>query len=135
MIELQLNETKEVTVQANDPWYKSNVKLYKEQSYSFEVMPRGQTWLDGKLLKPFTANGRLVPHLLGLYPFIRMPTIKWFALLGCIDSKRSTYFKIGENLEYYSPPIDGELICFANDALRHYENNEGQITFKIKRLG
>jgi hypothetical protein len=133
MKHLQINESIEVTVQANDPWYKSNVMLYKEQSYSFVVVPDRQTWIDGKWLKPFTADGRLVLHLLGLYPFIRMPRFKWFALLGYIDSKRSTYFKIGENLPHYSPSIDGKLICFANDALKHYENNNGQIKFIIRR--
>lgn len=131
--ELNIPETK--IIPAIEPWFQTGLLLKKDNLYRFEVLPPQQTWKDGKFLGEFTANGRTIPHLFLAYPFVRMPFVKWFALIGCINKKRATYFKIGIKLENYSPPEDGELICFANDALGFYRhNNSGEIKLTITRI-
>jgi hypothetical protein len=135
MLELAINQSTTVVVPAIEPWYQTKVKLYKSNTYKMEVLPSTQVWRDGKTLGNFTANGKKLIGLFLLYPFIRMPLIKWFALLGCINKKRSTYFKIGTKLAAYQPPEDGELVCFANDALGFYKhNNTGQMVLTITRI-
>lgn len=133
MTEPELHKPHPVKVPADAPWYHTGISLRKEHVYRFEVSPPEQTWIDASM-KPFTADGRIVFWAIGACPFLRMPSVKWFALLGCIDKKRDTYFKIGIKKESYSPETDGELVCFANDALGHYENNKGEMNFTITRI-
>lgn len=135
MKEIELNESVKIIVPAIDPWFGTGLFLTKNSTYQFEVRPSNQTWSDGKCLGKFTAEGKVLPFLLLLYPFIRMPLVKWFALLGCINKKRCSYFKIGVYLSVYSPPEDGELFCFANDALGFYKhNNKGQMELYITKI-
>ncbi len=133
MNELELNAPKEVTVPADNPWYHTGLLLRKTHVYKMEVLPADQTWFDAKM-KPFTADGRVVPLGVGVKPFFRMPFVKWFALLGSIGENSDTYFKIGLLREEYTPEEDGELVCFANDVLGHYENNSGEMKFTITRI-
>lgn len=138
MESIALNRTVKVKIPAINPWYDTGLYLKKECTYHFIVDPPNQTWKDGEILKPFTAEGRTLPHLVALYPFIRMPFVKWFALLGCINRNRQSYFKIGCKLEHYSPPEDGKLTCFANDALGfndyfYKHNNSGFIELSVTR--
>lgn len=135
MNELALNASEKVKVPADNPWYHTGLLLRKTHVYRMEVLPPDQTWKDAKM-KPFTAEGRVVPLAVGVKPFFRMPFVKWFALLGCIDRKRDTYFKIGLLLEKYTPDEDGELVCFANDVngFGRYDNNEGEMNFTITRI-
>jgi hypothetical protein len=139
MEELKINIPVKKVIPAIEPWFGTGFYLTKGSTYKFEVIPKTQTWKDGKLLNPFTADGRMLPHLIGLYPFIRMPFVKWFALLGCINKNRKTYFKIGTQLNEYTPPEDGELTCFSNDALGfndyfYKHNNEGEIELTITKI-
>lgn len=138
MKELALNEQDTVTVYAVNPRNHSGILLKKGCTYKFEVMPADQTWTDGPKLKPFTADGRTEFKVLWGQLFIKMPFVSWYALLGSIDNKRSTYFKIGTRRDNYSPEMDGELVCFANDGIGfndfwYTHNNEGQMTFVITR--
>ncbi|MBC7863812.1 MAG: hypothetical protein IAF38_12630 [Bacteroidia bacterium] len=138
MKELELNESVTVTVPAINPWFGTGLLLKKDRVYKLEVIPDTQTWSDGPKLPLFTADGKTLLYLSVMYLFIRMPSVKWFALLGCIDRKRSTYFKIGTYKEYKAEE-DGELTCFANDALGlkdhwYKHNNEGVMVMKVTRI-
>lgn len=137
--ELAVNESDTVKVCAVNPRNHSGILLKKGCTYNFLVVPPGQTWTDGPKLKPFTAKGRTDLNVLLLQPYIKMPLRSWFALLGSINNKRCTYFKIGEQRNNYRPGKDGELICFANDGIGfndywYLHNNKGQITFVITRI-
>jgi hypothetical protein len=136
MINLDPLQSTVVIIPAIEPWFHTGILLKKAHTYKMEVIPNNQVWKDGRTLGEFTADGKRVLFLMLLYPFIRMPLVKWFALLGCINGKRKTYFKIGKLLENYQPPEDGELICFANDALGFYKhNNSGEMVLTITRIG
>lgn len=139
MTELAIGESTTTTVPAVDPRFRTGIHLRKNAEYKFEAEPPEQTWRDGESLDPFTADGRMIILLALPQLFLRMPTVKWFALLGSIDEKRSTFFKIGTLRESYHPPQDGELVCFANDAwgCKDYwytHNNSGQITIRVTRI-
>jgi hypothetical protein len=136
MNELELNASKEVKVPADNPWYHTGLLLRKTHVYKMEVLPPDQTWRDTTKMKPFTADGRVIPLGVGAKPFFRMPFVKWFALLGSIGENSDTYFKIGLLLEKYTPDEDGELVCFANDVngLGRYDNNSGEMNFTITRI-
>ncbi|HEU4718322.1 MAG TPA: hypothetical protein VFU15_10830 [Bacteroidia bacterium] len=138
MTDLEINQSAPAVVPAKDPWYATGIFLRREGIYTLEVTPPGQTWKDGDGLGDISADGKRALQLIGLYPFIRMPFEKWFALLGCIGRKRSTYFRIGSQRKDYSPPEDGELTCFANDALGfndywYSHNNEGEMHITVTR--
>ncbi len=136
MRNLDLNTPVTTSVICIEEWNHTGILLKSDSIYKLEVIPADQVWYDGHKLPPFTADGKMLPYLALWYPFIRMPFVKWFALLGCIDKKRSTYFKIGTVCDNYSPEIDGELICFANDARRFYKhNNEGQMELTVTKIG
>ena len=136
-MELELSIPVKFTVPAKDPAYKTGIRLKKGAVYRLEVLPHQQTWTDDTL-KPFTADGRVLPIYFLMKPFFRMPFVKWFALLGSIDDERSTYFKIGTLNPDYRPGKDGELVCFANDAwirnYHYYENNDGSLEVTITRI-
>ncbi|MCW3071726.1 MAG: hypothetical protein JWO44_1616 [Bacteroidetes bacterium] len=137
--ELAVNATDTIIVCAVNPRNHSGILLKRGCSYNFEVIPPDQTWMDGPKLKPFTADGKTQFKVLWGQLFIKKPFVSWYALLGSIDNKHSTYFKIGVRHDNYCPKRDGELICFANDGIgcndywyRH--NNEGQMTVVITRI-
>ncbi len=134
-MELKLNKPQVIIVPAKAEWFKTEFMLKKDHVYKFEVLPNDQIWTDGRWLGDFTADGKASIIMGIFYPFARMPFKKWFSLLGCIDKKRSSYFKIGTRLENYGPEKDGELICFANDVLGFYEhNNKGEMKLTITRI-
>lgn len=139
MRELELNKPEIISVPAINPWVSTGFLVKEDSVYKLEVIPPEQTWRDGKYLGEITADGKLFPHFFLLYPFLRMPSVKWFALLGCINHDSSTNFKIGTKLENFSPPEEGELICFVNDALGfndffYKHNNSGEITLAITKI-
>jgi hypothetical protein len=119
-------------IPANDPGYKTGIILKKECRYNFSV-PEGQTWND-KGLRPFTADGRDVPWLILAVPFLRKPSVKWFALCGMVNAGSGQKFKIGSGLTGFSPEEEGELICFANDVPGFYGNNSGELLLKITEI-
>ncbi len=140
MTEPQLNIPTEFKCEAINPWYPTGVFLRKDHVYTFNV-PKKQVWHDGPHLRDIPPDGNpkwWYVWLYGMHISLRMPFERWFCLLGCIG-KNKPYFRIGSLREEFSPPADGELICFANDSLwqkgKHYsKNNEGVITGTITRV-
>jgi hypothetical protein len=54
----------------------------------------------------------------------------WLALVGVLDAERSTRFVIGRAATF-TPRVDGELLCFANDAWTAYRNNCGVVQLTV----
>ncbi len=134
--ELQVNEIDTTIICAINPRNHTGILLKKEGVYSLEVIPDTQRWKDG-WLKPFTANGRISPHFTVVHLFKRKICANWFSLIGSIDNKRSTYFKIGIKRYPFTPKKNGELVCFANDVWGDYwytHNNKGALTLIVKRI-
>ena len=133
---LEVGQRDTVCIYAINPQNHTAILLVKNAEYTMEVIPATQTWKDG-WLKPFTANGRISPHFTFLHLFKRKICAKWFALIGSVDDKRSTYFKIGTKKDLYKADRNGELVCFANDVYGDYwycHNNEGVLTMVVTRI-
>ncbi|MCC6370575.1 MAG: hypothetical protein IT236_06210 [Bacteroidia bacterium] len=134
MTEPQLQIPLGKDINANEKYCHTGWLLKKGATYAFSANTN-DTWNDGYFLAPFNADGRDVPHLAWAKRFLRMPSELWFALLGGINNDKNTYFKIGTVLAEYSPPQDGELVCFANDVPGFYRtNNRGSIYLTIVRI-
>jgi hypothetical protein len=135
MKELLASESETVRVYAEKEWNHTQMQLVKGGIYRFAVTPPDQEWRYGNILPPFDAEGRNIGHLMAAVPFLRMPSAKWFALVGCIGKKRRTFFKIGKLLDLFVAPGTGELVCFANDVWQfHRDNNQGYIDLTVTRL-
>lgn len=140
MTEPQLNIPVEFKCEAINPAYATGIYLRKDHVYTFRV-PKEQVWHDGPYLRDIPPDGNTrwwYFWLYGMHSSLRMPFERWFCLLGSIKGGKP-YFKIGSFKENYSPPRDGELICFANDSLWgsgiHYsKNNEGVLTGTVTRI-
>jgi len=132
--ELSVGEKDTVVICSKDPRNRTGILLKKEGVYSFEVSPRNQHWKDA-WLPAFNANGRISPHFTFVHLWKRKVNAKWFALIGSINDKKPTYFKIGKKKENYVPGVDGELVCFANDVKneKRYDNNKGSLTLIVTR--
>lgn len=63
----------------------------------------------------------------------RVPEARWFELVGCLDKRLNTAFRIGAGTTRIFPE-GGRLFCFANDARGFYGNNHGEVTLTIERL-
>ncbi len=135
MKRLEIGEKVTRKIVAREFWNSTGIVLEQGNFYRFEISPKEQVWSDGKLVKQVTnADGfsNIVLNMFSSYK--RMQGEKWFALVGCIDQEESSFFKIGMMHSDYSPPKTGELVCFANDAEKHYENNQGVMLLDITRL-
>jgi len=133
--ELQIDETAVVSIYAAMEWNHTLLGLVKGGIYRFTVMPLNQEWESGSALLPIDADGRNLKYLLAAAPFLRMPSAKWFSLVGSIERKRRHYFKIGKGLDLFVAPATGELVCFANDLrILKRDNNQGHIDLMVTRL-
>ena len=135
MKSLESGESISKNIIAKEFWNHTGIKLEAGNTYSFEIIPKEQVWSDGKLAPQVTdADGFENPLINVFNSLKRMRGEKWFALIGCIDEKESTFFKIGNSCPEYKPSETGELVCFANDADEHYKNNRGVMMLTIKRI-
>ncbi|KXX65222.1 DUF2235 domain-containing protein [Marichromatium gracile] len=128
---------------ADQPW---RLHLEAGATYGFALSPT-QVWQDGEL-PPCSADGwdrqdlrglrRLLRPVIHLFESQRQnPEANWFELVGEIreDSGARHRFRLGAHpAERVQPPASGMLLCYANDALDHYDNNAGQIRLRISRL-
>jgi hypothetical protein len=133
--ELPIDDSQVVRIFAARQWNDSQLILVKGGIYRFSVIPANQEWESGSALLPIEADGRNLRFLLAAAPFLRMPSAKWFSLVGTIDRKRRYYFKIGKGLDLFVAPASGELVCFANDIrILRRENNQGHLDLMVTRL-
>lgn len=130
--ELQVNQSLPFTVFAKKRNNFTTILLRAGQTYDFKVIPPEQTWIDANL-DPFTAQGRSIPLDKVAQGLLRMPEATWFSLIGSLGKKKEHHFEIGLEKLNFSPDVDNELICFANDVSGFYKNNKGSINLTITR--
>lgn len=65
--------------------------------------------------------------------FKRVPSERWFALIGSIDADDARAFPIGAGREWVAPDA-GVLTCFANDVPWAYLNNRGTVDLSVLRV-
>ena len=67
-------------------------------------------------------------------PLLRVPTSRYFCLIGSIDGEKATFVQFGSGLDEWLATADnGHLQCFANDVPGFYWNNRGSVSMTITR--
>lgn len=129
---IKIGETKSICIVAKQTFSENYIKVAEGEKYSFRVEEK-QKWKDWK--RASNANGFWNP-LLPFGRFRRVENAKCFQLCGTIGHNESGHFPIGLNLEEYEIKKSGNLYFFPNDSknLKRYNNNEGSITLKIRRI-
>ena len=117
------------TIVAGSFWNDTGIPLVSGQEYRFNAV--GQ-WIDFYI--QCDADGFRSPNPLfwPLEPLRRMPHEPWFALIGAIDRKPETQFRIGKERTMIAPAT-GMLTCFANDVRHFYWNNFGWVELTVTR--
>ena len=130
---MKVGDVASAKIQANPYWNFTGIRLVAGKTYSFSTHG---TWID--FFAPSTPDGYdapwwLWPVLLLLQPFRRAPRVKWFTLIGAVDSARYWTFRIGVNKQLVAPAT-GTLLCFANDVPFAYFNNRGSVDLTVTRI-
>ncbi|MBD2504620.1 hypothetical protein [Anabaena azotica] len=127
---IEINQPQTVTIKARERWNETKIYLEVNATYLLEVQGE-QFWYDWHIKSD--ANGYTEPSLRYVEFWRRSPSNKWFALMGNINRKDNLSFLIGKKITY-TPTINGELFCYANDLWSMYWNNTGQLLLTITRL-
>jgi hypothetical protein len=143
VLDLEVGESAEVTVHANQHYNRSRVMLRKGQRYVFTVA-KGQVWYDSDI--PCGPEGWSRDQVkLGLKELVirmkeddrRHPKAKWFELIGSVGASDREPFRILQHrtrAKAYKPKSSGELCAFANDLERFYSNNLGFVRLTVERV-
>jgi|SRR5271165_191513 len=130
MRELEPNETAEFGVDAHNPDNSVGLILKTVGTYRIVARP-GDWWVDFYI--PCKADGySSFPWMVPYESKRRIARANWFAASAYILDQTHS-FVIGKDWRG-APPMDGELICFANDSPKMYWNNWGRIHFCITRI-
>ncbi len=133
--DLDVGESKEVTIRANDPYNFTHIYLRKDKKYKFTI--GSPAWNNG--VKETDAGGY---NSSAPYASTRRHTeYKMMALVGEIFSDDNnmiaytgTKLLIGLGRASYTAPRSGYLVAFANDCLPCYVDNSRVVTLTVKRL-
>lgn len=131
MKELMIGDSHQFLVAAAEPWNASGLRLTPDEAYHLAVIETSD-WRDDKLAT--TADGFTRWDLTPVDSVLRVPSEKWFCLIGAISPNLDHFFRIGSRLNRFVPPSGGELYCFANDVPGLYDNNYGQLTLRVTRI-
>ena len=127
---IEVNQPQTVTIKASEYWNKTNIYLEEKFNYLLEVQGE-QFWYDCQ--NKSDADGYTEPSL-HYFEFLRRSrNNKWFALMGNINRSNDSTFLIGKKTKY-TPTVNGELLCYANDVCFMYWNNTGQVLLTVTRL-
>jgi len=126
--------TWKISVDAKLMWNATSVILVKGSAYRLRVL-RYSDWRDaGIQATPGTGWEGAWKALGWLARFkARYRGAPMYSLVGSIEKDRDSFFRIDETKEYVAA-ADGELLLFANDWERHYENNHGSLQLEVIRV-
>ncbi|MCZ6690631.1 MAG: glycerophosphodiester phosphodiesterase family protein [Planctomycetota bacterium] len=100
-------------------------RIKEGKTYEFDA---DAEWVDGPILTD--ANGFSRWYLAPWWFLRRVPSAKWFALMGQIGENGEP-FVIGKNSSL-TAEASGELLMFANDVRFHYSNNCGFLEVTVR---
>ena len=117
-------------VKARPHWNRTGIRLQRDRKY---LITAQGTWWD-KQYRHGPAGGESPNGTLKMFErFRRVPDANWFELICALDSQKSKTYRVGCRRELVAP-VDGELICYANDVWLFYCNNSGTIEMTVKQL-
>ncbi len=128
---LAVGESVGARIYARRKWNDTQVDLVAGHEYACTAEGR---WVD--LLIPSDADGYASGRLLTLRlteRLRRVPSARWFALIGVVVGAPEPAFLIGKS-RMIVPLTGGRLKCFANDLSFMYWNNYGSVQLTVTRL-
>lgn len=126
---MEIGQTAQMTIFANAPWNDTGVDL--EQGAVYQLTAEGE-WFDAWVKSDadgYDSKGWPQQHFESA---LRLPTARWFCLVGAIERELDAAFQIGCS-RAVAAPSSGRLFCFANDVPGFYFNNFGSLRLTIRR--
>lgn len=129
-----MTDRREVVITAQAKWNHTGIRLLAGTTYTFRVPPAAR-WKDWTVSCDAAGHDHWSTR-----PFkrwLRVPSaagkpVPFFALVGALGEDLTTAFPIGLGGKPWSCPVDGELVCFANDVDWAYCNNSGNIPLTVE---
>jgi hypothetical protein len=125
------------------PCHPTKIRLEKGETYEFAARA-DPPWFDKSLAATpdGLSSGFASVALFWAVPARRSWTQSWFALMGQIDSRHKTRFKIGKGPTRITAQRSGELFLYVNDAVIccgswwdwFYGNNKGAATVIVRKI-
>jgi hypothetical protein len=107
-------------------WNNTGINLVAGRKYHYQAIGKWKDWYF-----ECDANG-YSNTLMDLASLLkRVPTAKWFQLVGAVDKDASHFIKLGSSGTFIAP-VSGRLWAFANDAWFAYCNNSGSVELEIQ---
>jgi hypothetical protein len=114
------------TIDSKVKWNNTGINLVAGRQYHYQAIGK---WKDWHI--ECDANGFSNPFMDLACRFKRVPTAKWFQLIGAVDKDASHVIKLGTS-GIFTAPVNGLLWAFANDAWFAYCNNSGSVELEIQ---
>ncbi|MCF6219270.1 MAG: DUF2235 domain-containing protein [Gammaproteobacteria bacterium] len=141
---LAIGESRSFSVNANVKYNPSRLLLTAGHKYQFTVDMK-QRWFDGAIAcgpDGWKAKEKIDNRLLRWGVKLkeggrRLPEAAWFELIGAVNRRDETLFRIlkhSEKVSAYKAVESGELFAFANDLNSKYGNNLGTIVVSVTRV-
>ena len=127
-----------IDIRAREKWNPTGIMVSTGKRYSLRAEG---IWIDGGIRAD--ANGFSSDDAPAISRWLlrateskrRLPSERWFCLIGTIGRDPRRAFRIGTLLpEWVADGPGGELFCFANDVGFAYWNNEGSVRLTITSL-
>jgi hypothetical protein len=128
---MDVGQTWQTTIWSRKAWNSTGVEIRRGGFYHLVATGSWRDWNIECDPDGYTSPNLLLRLAEGRR---RCPPANWFELVGSVNRRRDTYFRIGTGRDYHATH-DGELECFANDVRIMYFNNRGAVNLAVSRLG
>lgn len=140
---LENNQSTQVSIFAFEQNNHTALLIEKGKSYQFVVEKsadnKAQLWFDANIAcdangwdRSDISLGLKEITIAALEPFKRFHNAKWFSLIGSIGTASEDAFFIGNELTHYTATKSGEFCAYANDIIRDYHDNSGELLLTVR---
>ncbi|MFD2523047.1 hypothetical protein [Emticicia soli] len=129
MNKVGVGESVLLTIHAKQIYSSERISVSAGETYLISAEPN-QRWKDW--LINTTPKGFFNP--LAILAGLRLKRTPCFCLCGAYNENEKHLFAIGLDAQTTVPARQSSLSFFANDAIRHYDNNSGSIKIKVYRV-
>ena len=126
---LNISEEITLTILSEEIYSSERITVRAGEKYRIVCLP-GQTWTDWFI--PSSPKGFFNP--LAILSGLRLKGTRCFCLCGAYNETEAHLFEIGLSGEADVREGKTSLSFFANDAMKHYDNNSGCIRIVVRRV-
>lgn len=114
-----------IKIESTKKWNDTGIDLIEGRRYTYTATGHWKDWII-----ECDADGYSC-LLMDLVRIIkRIPSAKWFQLIGVVNQNMSDPIELGTNGDFIAP-ANGRLWAFANDAEFAYGNNSGHVELDV----